>query len=68
MPAIFLAFFIAFNPISSEGHKEMANFLKNEFNEACYMSCELLLHKSKITQQFTAFLIYLHLRELLDIF
>ena len=54
LPAIFLAFFIAFNPISSEGHKEMANFLKNEFNEACYMSCELLLHKSKITQQFTA--------------
>ncbi len=54
LPAIFLAFFIAFNPISSEGHKEMANFLKNEFNEACYMSCELLLSKSKITQQFTA--------------
>ena len=54
MPGIFLAFFIAFNPISSEGHKEMANFLKNEFNEACYMSCELLLRKSKITQQFTA--------------
>ena len=53
-PAIFLAIFIAFNPISSEGHKEMANFLKNEFNEACYMSCDLLLHKSKITQQFTA--------------
>ena len=54
LPGIFLAFFIAFNPISSEGHKEMANFLKNEFNEACYMSCELLLRKSKITQQFTA--------------
>jgi len=54
LPAIFLAFFIAFNPISSEGHKEMANFLKKEFNEACYMSCELLLRKSKITQQFTA--------------
>ena len=54
LPAIFLAFFIAFNPISSEGHKEMASFLKNEFNEACYMSCELLLRKSKITQQFTA--------------
>ena len=54
LPGIFLAFFIAFNPISSEGHNEMANFLKNEFNEACYMSCELLLHKSKITQQFTA--------------
>ncbi len=54
LPAIFLAFFIAFNPISSEGHKEMANFLKNEFNETCYMSCDLLLHKSKITEQITA--------------
>ena len=48
LPGIFLAFFIAFNPISSEGHKEMANFLKNEFNEACYMSCALLKTKSSI--------------------
>ncbi len=54
LPAIFLAFFIAFNPISSEGHKEMANFLKYEFNEDCYMSCELLLSKSKIIEQFAA--------------
>ena len=53
-PAIFLGFFIAFNPISVEGHKEMADFLKNEFNETCYMSCDLLLSKSKISEQFSA--------------
>jgi len=54
LPSILLAFYIAFNPISPDQHGEMVNILKNEFNERCYMSCELLLHKAGIYQQFHA--------------
>ena len=54
LPAIFLAFYIAFNPISSDQHDEMARILKNEFNESCYMACQLLLSKAGIYQQFQA--------------
>lgn len=56
-PAILLAAYIAFNPISSENHLQMANFLENIFNENCYMSCELLLSKSSIYDQFHAVII-----------
>ena len=54
LPAVFLAFYIAFNPMSSDQHDEMANILKNEFNESCYMACQLLLSKAGIYQQFQA--------------
>ena len=54
LPAVFLAFYIAFNPMSSDQHGEMANILKNEFNESCYMACQLLLSKAGIYQQFQA--------------
>ena len=52
LPAIFLAFYIALNPMSSDQHEEMAKILKNEFNENCYMACQLLLSKAGIYQQF----------------
>ena len=53
IPAIVLALFIAFNPISPENHDKMAMFLKNNFNESCYMSCALLKTKSSILDQFS---------------
>ena len=52
IPAVLLAFYIAFNPISEQGHVEMVSFLKNKFGENCYMACDLLLHKSSIYDQF----------------
>ncbi len=60
LPAILIAAYIAFNPISSENHLQMANFLKTAFNENCYMSCELLLNKSAIYDQFHAVIILLN--------
>tara|TARA_B100000963_G_C22577449_1_gene649189 strand:+ start:53 stop:1291 length:1239 start_codon:yes stop_codon:yes gene_type:complete len=54
MPAILIGGYIALNPISEIEHKNMANFLKENFNENCYMSCALLLSKSSIYDQFNA--------------
>ena len=51
LPAVILAFYIAFNPISEQDHSRMVFFLKNQFGERCYMSCDLLLRKSSIYQQ-----------------
>ena len=51
LPAVILGAYIAFNPISEQDHSKMVLFLKNEFGERCYMSCDLLLHKSSIYQQ-----------------
>ena len=48
-----MGIFIAINPISEIDHKEMATFLKENFNENCYMACALLLSKSTIYDQFT---------------
>ena len=59
VPAIFIGIYIALNPISEIDHKNMAIFLKENFNENCYMSCALLLSKSSIYDQFKAnFIIY----------
>ena len=52
IPAILIGVFIALNPISEIDHKNMAIFLKENFNENCYMSCALLLSKSSIYDQF----------------
>jgi len=54
VPAILIGFYIALNPISEADHKNMAIFLKENFNENCYMSCALLLSKSSIYDQFQA--------------
>jgi len=52
VPAILVGVYIALNPISEIDHKNMAIFLKENFNENCYMSCQLLLSKSKIYDHF----------------
>ena len=52
IPSIILSVYIALNPISDENHTIMANSLLENFNENCYMSCELLKSKSSIYQQF----------------
>ena len=54
VPAILIGVYIALNPISEGDHKNMAIFLKENFNENCYMSCALLLSKSSIYDQFQA--------------
>ena len=52
VPSIIVSFYIALNPISTENHEIMASSLLENFNENCYMSCELLKTKSSIYQQF----------------
>ena len=54
IPAILIGLYIALNPISEIDHKTMTIFLKENFNENCYMSCALLLSKSSIYDQFQA--------------
>jgi len=51
-PSIMLSVYIVLNPISDENHALMVNSLLENFNEKCYMSCELLKSKSSIYQQF----------------
>lgn len=58
LPAIFVSFYIAFNPMGDAKHDIMSNFLKSNFNETCYMSCALLKTKSSLVAQFTANLPY----------
>ena len=52
LPSIILVIYIGLNPISDEAHKLMASSLMENFNENCYMSCDLLKSKSSIYQQF----------------
>tara|TARA_B100000795_G_scaffold181474_1_gene137536 strand:- start:492 stop:1724 length:1233 start_codon:yes stop_codon:yes gene_type:complete len=52
IPALLLALYIAINPITEESHSNMANYLKINFGEICYMSCGLLLSKASIYKQF----------------
>src|SRR5210317_1618389 len=51
-PATFIALYIAFNPLNATEHQMMSEYLKNNFNEICYMSCALLQTKSSIYDQF----------------
>jgi len=51
-PATFIALYIAFNPLNAIEHQMMSDYLKNNFNEICYMSCALLQTKSSIYDQF----------------
>ena len=53
LPAVFIAFYIALNPMSDTEHQLMSDYLKNNFNEICYMSCALLKSKSSIYNQFS---------------
>jgi len=52
LPTIFLAGYIALNPLSNEEHAQMASILKTEFNEVCYMSCGRLNSTGSIIQNF----------------
>ena len=52
IPALVIAFYIAFNPISDANHKIMANYLNDNFGESCYMSCAWLESKSGLYEQF----------------
>ena len=54
IPTVFIAIFIALNPMTLENHDAMAFFLKSNFNETCYMSCSLLKSKSTIYDQFAS--------------
>ena len=51
-PGVLLAFYIIANPLSGNQWEVMASVLNNEFNERCYMSCQLLNTKSTLIQQF----------------
>ena len=53
-PALMLGFYIAFNPLSPEGHQEMTRYLQNNFNENCYTACMMLISVSSISDQFRA--------------
>lgn len=52
IPAFIIAIYVALNPISNENHEIMEAYLKNNFEETCYMSCALLKSKSTIFSQF----------------
>lgn len=65
LPAILLATYIALNPISDQNHLQMVNFLKNTYGENCYMSCELLLTKSSIYDQFHAVIVLFNFERIL---
>jgi hypothetical protein len=52
IPTIILVFYIALNPLDSNGHAVMAKNLMMNFNETCYMACRLLKSKSSIYAQF----------------
>ena len=51
LPSIILGFYLAFNPMTSDEHFLMTEFLKNNFNEDCYGACALLESKSTIHDQ-----------------
>ena len=52
IPSLCIVFFIIMFPLDIDEHKSMALILKKEFAEDCYMSCDLLISKSSLLQQF----------------
>jgi len=52
IPALVLSVIIVTNPITPENHSILANSLKENFGEDCYMSCGMLLSRSSIISQF----------------
>ena len=54
LPSLFIAFYIMISPISLDNHNTMSEFLKNEFDEVCYMSCALLKSKQSLYQHLEA--------------
>jgi hypothetical protein len=52
VPALLIGGYIALNPITSENHAILENFLTENFGESCYMSCGMLLSKASLYAQF----------------
>ena len=52
IPALIVAMIIVTNPITPENHSILANSLKENFGEDCYMACGMLLSRSSIISQF----------------
>ncbi len=52
IPTLVVAYYIAVNPISIDAHTDMANYLKTQYNEECYMSCVRLKTTATILQNF----------------
>ena len=52
IPALIVSTITAVVLISPENQMVMANSLKENFNEDCYMSCAFLVHKASIAKQF----------------
>lgn len=52
IPALIVAIIIVTSPITPENHSILANSLKENFGEDCYMSCGMLLSRSSIISQF----------------
>ena len=52
IPALLLSVIIITNPITPENHLILANSLKENFGEDCYMSCGMLLSRASIISQF----------------
>ena len=57
-PGILIGFYFAINPLGVENYEIMASILRNEFNENCYMSCQMIKTKSSIAQQFEQYKVY----------
>ena len=68
IPAIVIGFYIAINPMSSDQHNTMAEFLKINFNEDCHGACALLKTKSTINDQIMDTLRFLSFEVLLRYF
>lgn len=51
-PSLIICAIFILDPLSQNEHDLMTSVLKNEFGEACYMSCDLLRTKSTLAQQF----------------
>jgi hypothetical protein len=52
IPALIVVMIIVTNPITPETHSILANSLKENFGEDCYMACGMLLSRSSIISQF----------------
>ncbi len=52
LPTILIAFYIATNPMTVDQHAKMAGYLRAQFSEECYMSCQRLISASSILKNF----------------
>ena len=60
--SVFVTIYIIFNLLTPDGHEIMKQSLLENFNENCYMSCDLLGTKSSISAQFKAVIYYFNFK------